>query len=66
MDSTARTLEPEPETDTRTTAEVIADMLRENTGKHFLDSGGAYGRHWERNQDRDFSAEPYAEVEFNV
>lgn len=24
-------------------------MLQENTGRHFLDSGGAYGRHWERN-----------------
>jgi hypothetical protein len=24
-------------------------MLTENTGAHFLDSGGAYGRHWERN-----------------
>lgn len=24
-------------------------MLQENTGAHFLDSGGAYGRHWERN-----------------
>ena len=28
--------------------EIIA-MLQENTGRHFLDSGGAYGRHWERN-----------------
>lgn len=28
--------------------EIIA-MLQENTGRHFLDSGGAYGRQWERN-----------------
>lgn len=32
------------------TESVIAEMLRENTGCHFLDSGGAYGRNWERNQ----------------
>ena len=29
-------------------------MLTENTGKHMLDSGGAYGRHWERNQKKSF------------
>lgn len=29
---------------------VLAEMLTENTGTHFLDSGGAYGRNWERNQ----------------
>ena len=36
-------------------------MLIENTGTHFLDSGGAYGRAWERNQGKtieDFEAEP--------
>lgn len=32
------------------TKEVIAEMLIENTGRHMLDSGGAYGRHWEQNQ----------------
>lgn len=32
-----------------TTADVIARMLVENTGRHMLDSGGAYGRNWERN-----------------
>jgi len=32
------------------TNNVLADMLTENTGRHFLDSGGAYGRSWERNQ----------------
>jgi hypothetical protein len=30
--------------------EVVIKMLQENTGRHMLDSGGAYGRHWERNQ----------------
>jgi hypothetical protein len=41
--------------------ELIFDMLTENTGRHPLDSGGAYGRAWERNQARtieDFEAEP--------
>jgi hypothetical protein len=27
-------------------------MLTENTGRHLLDSGGTYGRHWERNQGK--------------
>lgn len=43
------------------TKEIIFGMLTENTGTHFLDSGGAYGRAWERNQGKtmaDFEAEP--------
>jgi hypothetical protein len=39
------------------TATILKEMLTENTGRHMLDSGGAYGRHWERNQGRDFDAE---------
>ena len=35
---------------TLTLTETIQSMLKENTGKHFLDSGGSYGRHWQRNQ----------------
>lgn len=35
--------------ETLTTADVIASMLTEPTGASILDSGGAYGRHWERN-----------------
>ena len=31
---------------------LIYEMLTESTGTHMLDSGGAYGRHWERNQKR--------------
>jgi len=31
--------------------DVIRSQLTENTGKHFLDSGGAYGRHWQENQE---------------
>ena len=38
-------------------------MLKENTGSHFLDSGGAYGRNYERNQARDFSQEPACQVD---
>ena len=40
------------------TREVIAEMLRENTGRSVLDSGDYYGRHWEANQNRDFEKEP--------
>lgn len=40
------------DTTTKTTAEVLAEMFTENTGRHFLDSGGAYGRNWERNQGK--------------
>ena len=58
----------------RTTESVLAEMLAENTGTHFLDSGGVrdangnvtqgYGRNWERNQGRNFAAEPSGTVEF--
>ncbi len=45
-----------------TTQKVIAAMMVEGTGRHMLDSGGAYGRHWEQNQkalgtDPDAAAE---------
>ena len=32
------------------TAKVITEMLTESTGRALMDSGNAYGRHWERNQ----------------
>jgi hypothetical protein len=41
--------------------ELIYKMLTENTGAHMLDSGGVYGRNWERNQVKsieDFENEP--------
>lgn len=41
----------------------ISDMLKENTGAHFLDSGGAYGRHWQDNQKRTFVREPVVNVD---
>ena len=36
---------------------IVSEMLKENTGTHFLDSGGSYGRSWQRNQKRDFEKE---------
>jgi len=47
------------------TADIIIAMLKENTGIHFLDSGGAYGRHYEKNQGRDFKSEKPCEAEIN-
>lgn len=32
------------------TESVLHDLLTENTGAHILDSGGAYGRAWEKNR----------------
>lgn len=48
-----------------TTKEIIAGMLQENTGSYFLDLGGAYGRHWQRNQEVDFASKPAVEVDCN-
>ncbi|MCP4708398.1 MAG: hypothetical protein GY869_07230 [Planctomycetes bacterium] len=47
------------------TAKVIEAQLKENTGRHFLDSGGHYGRHWQGNQDRDFAQEPPGTLGFD-
>lgn len=53
------------ETTTMNTLTVkIAEMLQENTGRSFLDSGGAYGRNWERNQGVDFESQPVGNLEF--
>lgn len=49
-----------------TTEDVLREMLTENTGRHILDSGGAYGRAWERNQGKDFDAQPEAEAEWRI
>jgi hypothetical protein len=53
---------------TKTTEQVIYGMLTENTGAHFLDSGGAYGRNHERNRAKtieDFEAEPRVAVDIS-
>ena len=43
---------------------ALAKQLTENTGRHMLDSGGAYGRAWELNQSAVAAAagKPLAEV----
>lgn len=44
---------PEPENvadDLSPTKKAVIEMLVENTGVHMLDSGGAYGRAWQRNR----------------
>ena len=48
------------------TEQVLIGMLKENTGSHMCDSGGFYGRHWQKNQDKDFMQEPEATVEFSI
>lgn len=48
---------------------TIYKMLTENTGTHFLDSGGANGRNWQRNQTKtikDFQDESEASLCFDV
>lgn len=46
---------------------LVFKMLTENTGVHFLDSGGSNGRGWQRNQAKiiaDFANEEY--VQYNT
>ena len=48
------------------TKQVIYEMLTESTGKHFLDSGGDEGKHWQSNQKKtieDFENEPYETIQ---
>lgn len=46
------------------TRQKLDEMLKENTGIHMLDSGGASGRHWQRNQERNFEEEPAVFLKF--
>ena len=51
------------------TKQVIYNMMIENTGTHFLDSGGEDGRHWQRNQKKtlkDFENEEYISKEMVI
>lgn len=41
-----------------TTSDILVAMLKENTGTHILDSGFGNGRHWQKNQAKDFNKEP--------
>ena len=45
---------------------IVSDMLKENTGTHFLDSGGEGGRAWQQNQKRDFLKEAASTLEVDV
>lgn len=47
------------------TSGIAVKMLRENTGTHFLDSGGSLGRHWQQNQHRDFTREGGVTLDFS-
>lgn len=49
------------------TAQALTAMFKENTGAHFLDSGRAYGRHWQENQKvDDFTARPSAAMQCHL
>lgn len=49
-----------------TTEQIVAAMLRENTGRALCDSGDAYGRNWSRNQGKDFASEPVVSGRFSA
>lgn len=44
------------------TERLLAHMFVENTGRHILDSGDAYGRHWQENQKNAPWNKPYLGV----
>lgn len=48
------------------TRRKLIEMLTENTGRALCDSGGAYGRNWERNQGLDFESRPAATLKFDA
>lgn len=48
------------------TEQKIIEQLTANTGTHFLDSGGAYGRNWQNNQLRDFNSEKATTLKFEI
>jgi hypothetical protein len=48
---------------------LVYRMMTENTGRHLLDSGGIYGRNWERNQKlsiKDFMSMPLETLTYDV
>ena len=44
-------------------SKLIESMLKENTGIHFMDSGGGSGRAWQRNEKRDFAKDPQVKLD---
>lgn len=45
-------------------SQKIKAMLLERTGTSLYDSGGAYGRHWQKNRKRDLKGEPELTLNF--
>lgn len=54
-DAATRTVSPPIPDKFSLTERVLVHMMRENTGASILDSGGAYGRAWQRNLSVDFA-----------
>ena len=50
---------------THDTKNVIKEMMTQNTGRHLLDSGDAYGRNFEKNQKTDLENEPALTMNFH-
>jgi len=51
---------------TKTTEQTIYTMMTENTGKALCDSGDAYGRNWQKNQNKtidDFNRQPEVSID---
>lgn len=46
------------------TTETIRNMMLENTGIALGDSGGAYGRHWQRNNDNGINTDELSPIDF--
>ena len=44
----------------------LIELVKENTGSHMLDSGGAYGRNFERNQKINFNKQKMLDFEINT
>lgn len=45
---------------------VLTDLFKENTGRHMLDSGSAYGRNWENNKEIDDLEEQKTKMSVDV
>lgn len=59
----AKNPEPQHPDDYSEIEKIIVGMLTESTGTNMLDSGGAYGRHWQTNRKiKDFRDLPELEV----
>lgn len=48
------------------TKRMLIKMLKENTGKHMLDSGGANGRAWQKNQLVNFNKQAEGQIDISV